>query len=121
MTYHEETVQGILPLLHTSIRNSSIVEVPQKVHRGKPSRHGINTKDGLVAQKPGAETVALCGDAALARGVNHGGRCHALSEAPPKRFQMYMGSGKCTGEPKPMATEGSHALVGKVDCRLQQK
>lgn len=71
LTDHEEIVQGILPLLHANIHNSSVVEVPQKVHRGKRSRHGINAKDGLVVQKPSAEIVALRGDAALVRGVNH--------------------------------------------------
>lgn len=68
-TYHEKTVQGVLPLLDTSISNSSVVEVPQEMNRGQPSRRGINTEDRLVAHEPGTEAVALCDDAALARRI----------------------------------------------------
>lgn len=65
-THHQEVIQRILPLLCTNVHDSSVVEVPQKVHRGEPRCHGLNPEDRLVVHKPSPETVALCCDATLA-------------------------------------------------------
>ena len=72
-THHEKAVQGFLPLLGTNIRNSSVVKVPQKVQRGKPSCYRINAKNLLFVHEPGPEAVTLRHKAALA--TSEIGRC----------------------------------------------